>query len=448
MSTSRPASHAGLPLFGLRGLLVFWMFVLSAIAYVDRVNISIAGQAIAREFHLTNIQLGWVFSAFVLGYALFQAPAGRLADRFGPRRALALGVLWWGVFTSAITFLSAHLALIIVYLIAVRFLLGMGEAIVYPATNCVVSRWIPSRERGIANGIIFAGVGFGAGVTPPVITYILLHYGWRASFWISALAGIFAGLVWFLIARDSPLDHPWASADEKVFIQSGIPAPRTAGKEKKMPWSAIVTNRNVQAMTFSYFTYGYVTYIFFSWFFIYLSAVRGVNLRQSSYYTALPFLAMGFGSPLGGLISDMLTRRFGKRVGRCGLACVAMILCGIFIVLGTQASSVALATCVLAGGVGTLYVSQSSFWSVSADLGGESAGSLSGVMNMGCQLGGAITSSLTPAIASRFGWTTSFIVSATLCIAGGAMWLVVHPEGSSEGFRLIDTPTTDEKALQ
>lgn len=448
MSASRPGDHAGLTLFGLRGLLVFWMFVLSAIAYVDRVNISIAGQAIAKEFHLTNIQLGWVFSAFVLGYALFQAPAGRLADRFGPRRALALGVLWWGVFTSAITFLSAHLALILVYLIAVRFLLGMGEAIVYPATNCVVSRWIPSRERGIANGIIFAGVGFGAGVTPPAITYILLHYGWRASFWISALAGVLAGLVWFLIARDSPLEHPWASSGEKAFIQSTIPAPRTAGKDKKMPWSAIVTNRNVQAMTFSYFTYGYVTYIFFSWFFIYLSTVRGVNLKQSSYYTALPFLAMGLGSPLGGVISDILTRQFGKRVGRCGLASAAMILCGIFIVLGTQASGVALATCVLAGGVGTLYVSQSSFWSVSADLGGESAGSLSGVMNMGCQLGGAITSSLTPAIASRFGWTTSFVVSATLCIAGGAMWLVVHPEGGSDDMRLIDAPTKHEKALQ
>ncbi len=170
----------GIPLLGMRGVLVLWMFVLSAIAYVDRVNISIAGQAIAKEFHLSNLQLGWVFSAFVLGYALLQAPAGRLADRVGPRLALALGVVWWGIFTSAITILSVHLAAILVCLIAMRFALGMGEAIVYPASNCIVSRWIPSSERGIANGIIFAGVGFGAGVTPPAITWVLLHYGWRA----------------------------------------------------------------------------------------------------------------------------------------------------------------------------------------------------------------------------------------------------------------------------
>jgi ACS family glucarate transporter-like MFS transporter len=424
--TSHPDSS--FPLFGVRGLLVLWMFVLSAIAYIDRVNISIAGQAMANEFHLSRIQLGWVFSAFVLGYALFQAPAGRLADRIGPRRALAVGVLWWGVFTSAVTFVSAHLALLIACLIAIRFTLGAGEAVVYPATNCVVSRWIPSSERGIANGIIFAGVGFGAGVTPPVITWILLNYGWRASFWLSALAGVMAGLVWFVIARDSPDEHPWISVEEKAFIRAE-PSPQESGPAvHKLSWASIFGNRNVQAMTLSYFTYGYVTYIFFSWFFIYLSAVRGLSLKQSSYYTSLPFLAMGLGAPLGGWISDRLTRRFGKRFGRCGLACVAMCLCGLFIALATQVTSLALATVVLAGGVGALYVSQSSFWSVSADLGKESAGSLSGVMNMGCQLGGAITASLTPAIASRFGWTTSFVVSAGLVIAGGMLWLTVDPE--------------------
>jgi ACS family glucarate transporter-like MFS transporter len=426
------SKHVSLPLFGLRGLLVFWMFVLSAIAYVDRVNISIAGQAIAKEFHLTNIQLGWVFSAFVLGYALFQAPAGSLADHIGPRLALAFGVLWWGVFSAAVTLVSAHLALLIPCLIAIRFLLGAGEAVVYPATNCVVSRWIPSSERGIANGIIFAGVGFGAAVTPPVITLVLLRYGWRASFWLSALAGIAAGLVWFLIARDSPAEHPWASAEEKAFIRADPSTHECGPGIQRLSWSNIVGNRNVQAITLSYFTYGYVTYIFFSWFFIYLSAVRGLSLRQSSYYTSLPFLAMGIGAPLGGWMSDRLTRRFGKRVGRCGLACVAMTLCGLFIALGTQVTSLVLATVVLAGGVGALYVSQSSFWSVSADLGKESAGSLSGVMNMGCQLGGAITASLTPAIANRFGWTTSFVVSAALCVAGGMLWLAVDPEGAPE----------------
>jgi len=405
------------------------MFLVSAIAYLDRVNISIAGQAIAQEFHLDHVRLGWVFSSFVLGYAVCQAPGGALADRVGPRKILAAGVLWWGIFTALITFLSAHTAGLLVLLIAVRFLLGMGEAVVYPASNCIVAAWIPSSERGIANGIIFAGVGFGAGITPPLIGYLLLHQGWRASFWASAILGLFAGLIWYIIARDKPVQHPWVSARETAFIEAGLPGMQATGFENtKLSWRAILRDTNVQAVTFSYFTYGYAAYIFFSWFFIYLSSVRGLNIRESSYYTMLPFLAMAIGSPLGGWISDRLTKKWGKRVGRCYLACAAIAVCATFIAFGTQVESARLASLVLAGGAGALYLSQSSFWSVSADIGKESAGSVSGFMNMGGQLGGALTASLTPAIASHLGWTASFLVASSLCVAGALAWLRVVPE--------------------
>src|SRR5690242_13144781 len=120
----------------IRWLLVGWMFLISAIAYLDRVNISIAGPSIAEEFHLGNIQLGWVFSAFVLGYAFFQAPGGWLADRLGARLVLTLGVIWWGVFTALVTALSAQLTALLAILITLRLALGIGEAVVYPATNC------------------------------------------------------------------------------------------------------------------------------------------------------------------------------------------------------------------------------------------------------------------------------------------------------------------------
>jgi len=143
----------------------------------------------------------------------------------------------------------------------------------------------------------------------------------------------------------------------------------------------------------------------------------------------LPFLAMALGSLLGGWISDRLTRGWGKRVGRCGLAVVGIGLAAVFIALGTQVASAQLASVVLAGGAGALYLSQSSFWSVTADIGGKSAGSVSGIMNMGGQIGGALTASLTPVIAKHFGWTTSFLVAAALCAVGSLAWLLVHPEG-------------------
>ncbi len=181
----------------IRWLLIACMFVISAIAYLDRVNISIAGQFLQKELQLSDAQLGWVFSAFVFGYALSQAPGGRLADRFGPRRTIAFATMWWGVFTALTAAVSAGMAAALAVLIAVRFALGMGEAVVYPAGNRLVASWIPSAERGVANGFIFAGVGAGAGIAPPLITDIVLNSGWRWSFWFSALLGVVGGLVWY-----------------------------------------------------------------------------------------------------------------------------------------------------------------------------------------------------------------------------------------------------------
>jgi len=412
----------------IRWVLIFWMFLMSAIAYLDRVNVSIAGQAIQKDFGLTNVQLGWVFSAFVIGYALFQAPGGRLADRFGPRRVIAVGVIWWGIFTTLTAWVPAGLAISVGLLITVRFLLGLGEAVVYPSSNRLVAAWVPTGERGLANGLIFAGVGAGAGVTPPLITYILVNWGWQWSFYVSALIGLAAGLLWYVLARDTPEQHPWASEEEIAHIEAGLPAPASEmGKQKALPWGAILADRNMAAVTVSYFAYGYAAYIFFTWFFIYLSRVRGLDLKSSALYSMLPFIAMAVCSPLGGWVADRLTARYGKRVGRCGVAVFGIAWAAIFLALATQVESARVASIVLAGGAGALYLSQSAFWSVTADIAGSSAGSASGLMNMGGQIGGAVTASLTPWIADHFGWTASFLVAAGLCAIGSVAWLLVNP---------------------
>jgi ACS family glucarate transporter-like MFS transporter len=131
--------------------------------------------------------------------------------------------------------------------------------------------------------------------------------------------------------------------------------------------------------------------------------------------------------PLGGILSDRLTISHGPRLGRCGLAGVSIGMAAVFLVLGSHAASARLASVVLAGGAGALYLAQSSFWSVAAGLAGSSSGSVSGFMNMGAQLGGMTTASLTPVIAAHFGWTASFLVAAGLCVLGALLWLAVNP---------------------
>jgi len=411
----------------IRWLLIFWMFVISAISYLDRMNISIAIHPIEQAFHLDDIEFGWVFSAWVIGYALFQAPSGRMADRFGPRRILALGTIWWAVFTALTPLVPSNFRGSLIVLVAVRFLLGVGESVVYPASNRLVASWIPSGERGIANGLIFAGVGAGAGITPRLIVYLLLNYDWRWSFGISALVGMAAGVIWFWIARDKPQQHPWASVEETSYIEAGLPKRGSQQSGRPLAWQTILSSRNVWAITSSYFCYGYVAYIFFTWFFKYLNGVRGLNLKSSSYYGMLPFIAMAICSPLGGWISDRIVVRYGDRRGRCAVASGSMALAAVFVALGTHAHDVRIASVVLAGGAGALYLAQSAFWSVSSGIAGHSAGSVSGVMNMGNQIGGAVTASLTPVIAKHFGWGASFVVAAALCVLGSLLWLLVDP---------------------
>jgi ACS family glucarate transporter-like MFS transporter len=194
-----------------------------------------------------------------------------------------------------------------------------------------------------------------------------------------------------------------------------------------LSWRDALSSGEVRFLTVSYFCYGYVAWIFFSWFFTYISKVRGLNLKASAIYSMLPFLAMLAGCLLGGMINDRLTKTRGVRLGRCGVAVVSIFLAGIFIACGMRVESVRMASVVLAGGAGALYLSQSSFWSVTADIAGASSGSISGVMNMGNQAGAALTAALTPWIADRFGWSASFLVAAALCVIGSVSWLFVDP---------------------
>jgi len=434
----------------VRWFLVGWIFVLSAVSYLDRVNISIAGSSIAAEFGLSTVQLGTVFSAFLFGYALFQTAGGWLADRYGPRRVLAAGALWWGVFTSLTAFVSPKAGSALLLLITARFLLGAGEAVMFPGSNQFVSRWIPAQEQGVANGIVFAGVGVGAGVTPALIAYVMEHYGWRWSFWTSAVLGLLAGAIWYLVARDTPEQHEMVSAGELACIRGvthdvraatgSTNAERIVAKAIKVSWYTILRSKEVWAITLAYFSYGYIAWIFFAWFFTYLAKVRGLNLKTSAFYTTLPFIAMAICSPIGGIISDRLVARYGQRIGRCVMPVVGLVLSAIFLVLGARSAQPRIAGIVLAGGAGALYLSQSSFWAVTASISRGSSGSVSGFMNTGNQFGGMLTAQITPIIALRWNWSTPFFVAAVFAMLGAAAWLFIDPTRTLKPEKLSERP--------
>lgn len=412
----------------LRYFLGFWLFVLSAVAFLDRTNITIAGLQISRQYGLNDQSLGWIFSAFLIGYAGLQIPAGWLASRSGPRKVLTIGVLLWGVTTAATAMLPSHIEHAVLFLIGLRLVLGGSESVIYPAANQFVARWVPLKERGRINGLIFAGVGAGSGLTPPLLNWLIGNYTWRAAFWFSAILGFIAAAVWWKTARDTPDEHPKITKSELQEIQESLGALTVSSAKPVISWRAILKRRDLLALIASYFSFGYIAWIFFSWFFLYMAQVRGFDLKSSANYAMLPFLSMTVCCLIGGVVSDRMTKRWGLRSGRCGLASAALLATAFFLILGSQVRSPGLAGVILACGAGALYISQSSFWSVSVDIADTNSGVFSSIINMGGQIGGAVTASLTPWIAQRYGWTTSFAIAAALAVLSALCWMTVHPE--------------------
>jgi ACS family glucarate transporter-like MFS transporter len=188
------------------------LFFISVITYIDRVNISVTARQMMPALGLTEVQMGYVFTAFVFGYALCQIPGGWLGDRWGARRVLTAAVIWWSIFT-ALTAIAATLPLasltgVLGSLLLVRFLIGVGEAAALPNFNRAVANWLAPTERGLGISLAITGIGFGSAVTPPITAWLMVNFGWQMVFYVSAVLGLAAATAWFWYVTYRPSDHP------------------------------------------------------------------------------------------------------------------------------------------------------------------------------------------------------------------------------------------------
>ena len=421
-----PTPRSQSTLSATRWLILGLLFAISVITYIDRVNISVTARQMMPALGLTDQQMGLVFSSFVIGYALFQVPGGWLGDRWGARIVLTIGLLWWSCFTAmtamATTSSLAGLFGIVGALALVRFGLGIGEAVALPTFNRAVTDWLPPHERGLGIGIAIGGIGVGSAVTPPVTAWIMVNYGWQMAFYLSAVVGIGLAVVWWFLARDRPAEHPWVDRST-VTPWDEV----TAVEKSPLPWAALKRTPTFWWLVLSYSCLGYVAYVYLSWFYLYLVNVRGFNVLLGGFYAAAPFLAILVSCPLGGWATDRLALWYGITSGRRFTGLTGMTLAAAFVTLGAVMESPHLAIASLSLGAGWLYFTVGAYWSSTSDLSKAHAGSLSGFMNMGANIGGAISPTLTPWIAGHWGWPASLGTASFIALIGGIMWLRIDP---------------------
>lgn len=404
----------------------------SVVSYVARMNISVAAEPMMPELGLTQVQMGQVFSAFLLGYALLQIPLGMMGDALGSYRTLATVGWAWALLSLATGWLPGTLFVsgtgAFVALLVIRFLLGCSVAATYPMAARTVAAWHPRPGRAFAYSFVVAGVFIGSAVTPPIIAWMMATVGWRHSFTVAAvLAAMIAGL-WGVLGASRPGECARVDAGELALIDAGGGGDMQPARASWRVWRAVLADRSLAVLSLSYFLMGYVLYVFVFWFFLYLVDARGFGIVEGGLVASLPFLTAAVLSPIGGTVSDRGTARWGARWGRRIPGMVGPSLAGACLWYGVRTESLYLAIAALALSFGLAEFAEGTVWSTAMDVGRERTGMVTGIINTANNLGGVVSTALMPVLVERIGWTAALDSCALLAVVAGLLWLGVRAD--------------------
>jgi ACS family glucarate transporter-like MFS transporter len=399
-----------------RWIIVAMLFGLSFASYVERVNISVAAELMMPSLALSKSDMALIFNGFLIGYALFQVPTGWLGDRFGARVVLGVSAFAWGVITLATGFMPGVLfksvAGSLIVLLTLRFLLGLAEASTYPVAARAVHQWMQPSQRGTGSSMMLMGSSVASALTAPLVAYCMSRFGWRASFYITALVAFGVGLIWVTFTRRAPI------AGE---VDTATTAPLSADLPQHGSW----LNVNVILLSLSYASEGYLLFMFVSWLYIYLVEVRGFSLVHGGLMTSLPWIAAIAATPMGGLLSDRLTKRFGRFKSAQIIIMSGYSLSGVLLLFAAEVNGRMLAVLALSISLAAMYLAESSFWTTATAIAGSHAAVVAGFMNTVGIVGGIASTSLVPLLVKQYGatgWIVAFGSGTAMGLMTAFIW--------------------------
>ncbi|MGN6817258.1 MAG: MFS transporter [Sphingomonas sp.] len=400
-----------------RYIVVALLAGLSVITFLDRMVIAVTGPAIQRDLHVDPIAWGWVLSAYVLAYSLFEIPSGALGDRHGYRRELSRITIWWSFFTL-VTMLCRN-----VWQIATaRFLFGAGAAGAYPNISGVLYRWLPARERARGQGVIWSASRLGGALAPLLLVPLELLVGWRWVFAIMGLIGFAWVIAWRRLYVEHPVDMPGIGADELAEIGEEEP-----GQHHGVAWRRLFALPQLWLIAAAYFFYAFGAWFFFGWFPTWLIKARGFSTAQMGLYAAIPFILGVIANLAGGLLCEWLERRIGARIAYRLIAATCLAVTAALMAVMAYVQNGA-AVIVLAGAsFGVMDLMLPSAWAMCMTIGGRLGGTATAVMNTLGNLGGFVC-------AAAFGYLVQGTGDYDLPVKGIAGMIAI----SAGLFALID----------
>jgi MFS transporter, ACS family, glucarate transporter len=413
------------PVFRIRWRIFSFLFGFGFLAYIQQKTITVAAAHMMPDLGLSQLEIGYIEQAFVIGYALFQMPGGVLGQRLGARRTFVVIGLLAFLATIATPIAPAFLSgtPLFAALYGGQLILGLSQGAIFPVSAGVFESWFPEKRWAFVQGLQTMGLNFGLVATPPLIELLTLRFGWRQALIWSSLPTLGFIALWAWYGRNTPREHPSMSEQELAEIGSQPQAHASIDFRQIL---RLVANRNVLLLFFSYMCMNYTFYLLSNWVFLYLVQDRHFSSLDSSFLAMVPPLGAALGAGLGGVAAGVLTQRLGDRRGLRVVPLVAMTSTAVLLLLAVNASSAYLALAALTLCFLAVELTEASFWAAGMKVGRGDSMAVCGFMNTGGNLGGIIGIPIVAYFSGLQAWHTAFFIGAAFALVSAASWLGIQ----------------------
>lgn len=417
--------------FRIRWRIFAFLFGFGFVVFLQQKSITIAAEPMMPMLGLSQLQIGWLEQALMIGYTAFQIPAGIIAERFGARGTL--GLMGLIAFTAMVTTplapsLFGGKALFLV-LLGLQLLLGIAQAGTFPVSAGLFEEWFPPHRWAFVQGLQTMGLQLGAAMTPPLIASLMHAFGWRSALFWTTLPALGFILWWLSYARNSPREHAAISLEELAEIGERSGA-RTGSSISARQVLRVLANRNLLLLTISYLAMNYVFYLISNWAFLYLVQQRHFSIIESGWLSAAPPLAAALSAGIGGGLTAMACRRFGDRTGYRLVPLLGLTASGVLLMLVMRANAYgavgALTLC-----YGCIELTEGAFWGAAMTIGRSDAMLASSIMNTGGSVGGIVGIPIVAYLSGHQQWNAAFSIGAALILVSALCWLGIDVLGVS-----------------
>ena len=432
MIASATALGLHTPRMPIRWRIFGFLFAIGFMEYLQQRSLTVAADRMMPDLHFSQMQLGWIEQAFVVGYALFALPGSIFGQRLGARWAFLIigvvSVLCIAATAAAPEYLSG--SALFLALVTAQFLMGAGQGPTFAVSTGVFECWFPARQWALVQGLQTMGLGLGAALAPPLIAALMTAIGWQSALWWTGLPAIPLFLCWVWYGRNSPREHRGVSVPELAIVRQAV-SEGVNSRSTLAELAHVLRDRHVLLLSFSYFTMNYLFYLLANWCFLYLVQQRHFSVLASGWLATAPPIAAGVGAGIGGVLASALFTRLGCRRGLRLTPLVALPVAGMLLLIAAHASDAKTAVALLALCYFFVELTEGSFWATAMTIGHSNTMVVGGVLTLGGSLGGVVGIPIVAYLSGHGAWNTAFLIGTGCALVSALLWVFIDPSHSA-----------------